>query len=125
MEHHADREQIRQGVATLTRGVGRLQRGEVPAQEMAEGILLAVAGALLITPGFITDGVGFILLLPPGRALIARWMLSRVTLVSPTFDGRFDGRFDASSGGSFEDGADTIEGEFERHSEGDDRPPSG
>ena len=111
----------RQGVATLTRGVGRLQRGEVPAQEMAEGILLAVAGALLITPGFITDGVGFILLLPPGRALIARWMLSRVTLVSPTFDGRFD----ASSGGSFEDGADTIEGEFERHSEGDDRPPSG
>ena len=88
---------------------------------MAEGILLAVAGALLITPGFITDGVGFILLLPPGRAVIAGWMLSRVTLVSPTFDGTFH----AGSSGSFENGVDAIEGEFERHSEGDDRPPSG
>ena len=55
----------RQGLLTLTRGMGRLQRGEVPATEMAEGILLAVAGALLVTPGFITDTVGFVLLFPP------------------------------------------------------------
>lgn len=60
-----------QGLATLTRGMGRLQRGEVPAQEMAEGLLLAVAGALLITPGFATDGLGFFLLVPVGRGLIA------------------------------------------------------
>lgn len=68
----------RQGMATLTRGVGRLNRGEVPAREMAEGILLAVAGALLVTPGFITDGVGFVLLFPPTRMLIASRLLRNV-----------------------------------------------
>ena len=70
----------RQGLATLTRGMGRLNSGEVPAQEMAEGILLAVAGALLITPGFVTDGVGFLLLLPPTRAMIAAMLLRRVVV---------------------------------------------
>ena len=68
----------RQGLATLTRGMGRMERGEVPAREMADGILLAVAGALLLTPGFITDTVGFVLLFPPSRAAIAAAMLRRV-----------------------------------------------
>jgi UPF0716 protein FxsA len=110
----------RQGLATLTRGVGRLQRGEVPAQEMAEGILLAVAGALLITPGFVTDATGFCFLLPPARALIAGWMLTRVTLVSPSFDSGFDSPGPAG----FRADADTsaIEGEFERRP--DENPPS-
>ena len=53
-----------QGLATLTRGVNRLQTGELPAREVVEGLLLAVAGALLLTPGFVTDGIGFILLTP-------------------------------------------------------------
>ena len=68
----------RQGVATLTRGMGRLNAGEMPAREMAEGILLAIAGALLITPGFFTDTVGFLLLFPPSRIAIAHQMLKRV-----------------------------------------------
>lgn len=68
----------RQGLATLTRGVGRMNAGEVPAREMAEGILLAVAGALLLTPGFITDFVGFVLLFPPSRMALASKMLQRV-----------------------------------------------
>ena len=68
----------RQGVATLTRGMGRLNAGEMPAREMAEGILLAIAGALLITPGFFTDAVGFLLLFPLSRIAIAQQMLKRV-----------------------------------------------
>ena len=67
-----------QGLATLTRGIGRMNAGEVPAREMAEGILLAVAGALLLTPGFITDFVGFTLLFPPTRMIIAAELLKRV-----------------------------------------------
>jgi UPF0716 protein FxsA len=109
-----------QGLATLTRGVGRLQAGEVPAREVAEGILLAVAGALLITPGFVTDAVGFGLLFPPTRALVAGWMLSRVTLVTPGFDPegpRGPNGFRAHPDGN------TFEGEFERQSEDDPRPP--
>ena len=68
----------RQGVQTLTRGVGRLNRGEVPATEIAEGILLGIAGALLITPGFVTDAVGFTLLFPPSRQMIAAALIKRV-----------------------------------------------
>jgi UPF0716 protein FxsA len=72
-----------QGLATLTRGIGRLNRGELPAQEMVEGLLLAVAGALLLTPGFVTDLVGFVLLAPSGRALIAERVLANVQIMSP------------------------------------------
>lgn len=64
-----------QGFSTLMRGRQRLDAGELPAREMLEGLMLAVGGALLLTPGFITDGIGFLLLLPP-----TRWMLVRVLL---------------------------------------------
>ncbi len=62
----------RQGFATLTRANQRLQSGELPAQEIVEGMLLAAAGALLLTPGFITDTIGFIFLTGPLRRSIAR-----------------------------------------------------
>ncbi len=93
----------RQGLATLTRGMGRMQRGEVPIGEMAEGILLAVAGALLLTPGFVTDGIGFVLLWPPTRVIVARWLLSRVTIMTPHRPN------DPANPQS-----NTIEGDFER-----------
>ncbi|TDI93268.1 MAG: FxsA family protein [Chloroflexi bacterium] len=70
----------RQGLATLTRGVTRLQQGEVPAQEMAEAILLGVAGALLLTPGFVTDAVGFALLTPGFRQRLIVRVLARMDL---------------------------------------------
>jgi UPF0716 protein FxsA len=98
----------RQGLSTLTRGVGRLNAGEIPAQEMAEGILLAVAGALLVTPGFITDMVGFTLLFPPSRMAIAALLLKRVDVrgmgpIAPE-------QRDAGAGPT------TLEGDFERKS---------
>ena len=67
-----------QGLETLTRGTQKMRAGELPAQEMAEGLLLAVAGALLITPGFVTDIIGFLILFPPSRVWIARVLLARV-----------------------------------------------
>ena len=67
-----------QGLETLTRGTQKMRAGELPAQEMAEGLLLAVAGALLITPGFVTDIIGFLILFPPSRVWIASVLLGRV-----------------------------------------------
>lgn len=93
-----------QGLATLTRGIGRLNRGELPAREMVEGLLLAVAGALLLTPGFVTDAAGFLLLVPPARHRIAEHILRRVRIVGvggETFHGAEPGR------------PTVIEGEFE------------
>ena len=60
-----------QGIATLTRANSPLSSGELPAQEIIEGMLLAAAGALLLTPGFITDTLGFVFLAGPLRRLIA------------------------------------------------------
>jgi len=62
----------RQGLATLTRANQRIQSGELPAQEIVEGMMLAGAGALLLTPGFITDTIGFVFLTGPLRRPIAR-----------------------------------------------------
>lgn len=62
----------RQGLATLTRASQRLESGQLPAQEIVEGMLLAAAGALLLTPGFITDAIGFVFLTGPLRRPIAR-----------------------------------------------------
>lgn len=50
------------------------RRGEVPAQAILDAFLIFAAGLLLVTPGFLTDGVGFLLLVPSGRALV-RWLL--------------------------------------------------
>ena len=59
-----------QGPATLLRAQQKMQSGAVPAKELVEGIFLAVGGALLLTPGFITDFIGFCCLLPGIRHLI-------------------------------------------------------
>ncbi|MBT8448812.1 MAG: FxsA family protein [Gammaproteobacteria bacterium] len=59
-----------QGLATLFRAQEKMQSGEVPAVEMMEGILLAAAGLLLITPGFFTDTIGFLILVPIIRTAV-------------------------------------------------------
>ncbi len=63
-----------QGLSTLTRAQHKLQQNELPAREMLEGMGLVVAGALLLTPGFFTDSVGFFLLFPATRV----WLVSRI-----------------------------------------------
>ena len=59
-----------QGLATIFRAQEKMQSGEVPAIEMMEGIMLAVSGLLLITPGFFTDTIGFLFLIPYLRKVI-------------------------------------------------------
>jgi UPF0716 protein FxsA len=66
----------RQGINTLARSQDSLAKGELPAVELLEGAALLVAGALLLTPGFFTDGIGFLLLVPSLRRwLIRTWVL--------------------------------------------------
>lgn len=66
-----------QGLATLSRAQAQLQAGELPAVEMFEGVALIIAGALLLTPGFFTDTVGFTLLVPPLRRWLIRTVMTR------------------------------------------------
>ncbi len=70
-----------QGFATLQRARESLARGELPAGSLLEGAILLVSGALLLTPGFFTDAVGFICLVPAARQGIAAWLMSRFTVI--------------------------------------------
>ena len=65
----------RQGFSTMNRAQKRMQAGELPGQELVEGFMLAIGGALLLTPGFITDAIGFTLLLPWSRQALARHLI--------------------------------------------------
>lgn len=77
-----------QGMNTLIRAQKNMAQGQIPAMEMMEGVALAVAGVLLITPGFITDGIGFLCLIPASRQAIIRFLMERANMVT---------RFDAQS----------------------------
>ena len=67
-----------QGLSTLTKGIRRLNQAEIPAAEIIEGVLLAVAGAFLITPGFLTDFIGFMIIIPITRRITALMLLKRM-----------------------------------------------
>lgn len=100
-----------QGLSTLHRAQENLRQNKIPASELIEGIALLVSGAFLITPGFFTDTVGFTLLIPYVRQIIAKSFISK-------------GKFHIYSTFSKEHGdnnnEDIIEGEFKKetnHSE--------
>jgi UPF0716 protein FxsA len=75
-----------QGLHTWARLQDSLARGKMPHRELVDGVLIVVGGALLLTPGFLTDAVGLLFLFPPTRAglkkaagrLFARWARNRV-----------------------------------------------
>lgn len=74
----------REGLSVLRRAQERAHQGAVPGKELVDGVLILSAGALLITPGFVTDVVGILLLLPPVRAglraSVVRWLRRRAEL---------------------------------------------
>lgn len=64
-----------QGLAMLRRIQAEIARGHVPEADMFEGLMLLLAGAVLLTPGFITDALGLIFLVPMWRRAIVRFVL--------------------------------------------------
>jgi UPF0716 protein FxsA len=96
-----------QGARTLQRARRSLDRGELPAGELLEGLALAVGGALLVTPGFATDAVGFVCLIPHTRAWLVGEVLKRVTVIRAGSAPRGPGRT--------QKGHEVIEGEYRRH----------
>jgi len=94
----------RQGFATLGRVQAAMARGEIPAIEMLEGAMLLIGGALLLTPGFFTDAIGFVCLIPALRRRVIRWAIRRGAINTSVPGGpKADSR---------EHGPRTIEGEY-------------
>ncbi|MGK2913134.1 MAG: FxsA family protein [Porticoccaceae bacterium] len=98
----------RQGFAALLRARERLAIGEPPSREMLDAAVLTVAGLLLLIPGFLTDVMALVGLLPPLR----RWLAKRLLAGSLVFTG--------SPSGVARAPGNIIEGEYRR----EDEPPS-
>lgn len=90
----------RQGRTVIRRIDERLKAHDLPTKELADGLLILVAGVLMLTPGFLTDIVGFALLFPPTRAIARAALLRRFTarmgqgfsfVSGPVFGGRMRG----------------------------------
>ena len=60
-----------QGISTLAKVQANINRGQLPATELIEGLILLISGVLLLTPGFFTDMVGFLMLVPALRQRLA------------------------------------------------------
>ncbi|QYK00955.1 FxsA family protein [Shewanella psychrotolerans] len=114
-----------QGISTLMQVQQKLARGEAPGQEIVEGMMLAVAGLLLLIPGFVTDFIGLLLLTPITRVPVAGFLYKRMQL-KVSSQGGFQAGFGAGGFGSkngrspfgddpfTRDDGNTFDGDFER-----------
>jgi len=67
-----------QGLQAMARAREAANRNELPVDAVIAGVCILVAGALLLTPGFLTDALGFVLLIPPFRAALAKAAVARM-----------------------------------------------
>ncbi len=78
----------RSGLGVMRQIQERLARGEIPGKELVDGLLILVGGLLMLTPGFLTDAVGLLLLVPPTRlalrALLVRRYSKRIRIAGWT-----------------------------------------
>ncbi len=113
-----------QGLATINKARQRLDSGEVPAQQLLEGMLIMIGGVLLLTPGFVTDTFGFLCLVPPTRQWLASKLSARafVGFSASTANGSSasarqrttPGNTSASQSERTSAGGDIIDGDFKR-----------
>ena len=102
-----------QGLSVLADARGAVERGELPVRALLDGVCLLIAGALLLTPGFVTDLAGALLLIPPFRHFLQAGALRWIAA-----NGRFTATMATTRGGG-----PIVEGEFME--EDDDQPTPG
>lgn len=90
-----------QGLSTVEELRRTTETGQSPAGPLAHGALILVAGLLLLTPGFFTDSIGFLLMVPPIRTVLIKWIATRAQM-----------KMYASAANS-QQAPDVIDGEFE------------
>ncbi len=106
-----------QGLATLLKAQESLARGRFPIDQVFDGLCLLFAGALLLTPGFITDAAGLLLFVPAARAAVRKRAGRYLTAT-----GRVEMYADAPAPGAGRKGATVIEGDYHEVSP-EDSPP--
>lgn len=101
-----------QGFSTMARFQQQISTGQLPANTMLEGIALIFGGALLLTPGFLTDAIGFLCLIPWTRQAIIARFLKNFTMTGDGFTYRSQ-----AGGHSKRQDQDVIEGEYKKDDE--------
>jgi len=92
-----------QGFRTVRRIQDELAAGRMPTESLVDGLLILVAGAVLVTPGVLTDAFGFMLLIPACRTLAKRWLKRRFAASATMYSSRGGNvRWTSESGGPFE-----------------------
>lgn len=71
-----------QGFAVLERISREIRAERLPGRELGDGVMILVAGILLLTPGFVTDSIGFALFVPAVRGAVWRFAASRIVAVN-------------------------------------------
>lgn len=103
-----------QGAVVLVQGMENMRSGHLPLESLFDGFCLAIAGALLLTPGFVTDSLGFALLYPPTRKYLRGELGKRFNMRGP---------HGGASGQGFRPANDVIEGEYEEIKDKDKNDP--
>lgn len=106
----------RQGLAAVAEIEQRVNSGRNPVEPLVHGLLILIAGIVLLTPGFFTDAIGFALLVPPVRTALIRQLGRRIAVASVRVAQRRRSRPPPRGGGG------TIETEYEDVT---DRPGAG
>ncbi len=70
----------RQGLRTLQTAQLKMAQGQPPGKEMLSGLMLFIAGILFVTPGFFTDALAVLLLLPPVQVAVGAWLLKKIQI---------------------------------------------
>ena len=109
-----------QGVSLLRRIQSEMAAQRLPAKDLVRGAMLVVAGILLLTPGFVTDAIGFLLFVPPIQDAVWSFVKSRVTLVG---SGAGAGAASGMRGGPH--GAGMQHSSGAPHQRGPNRPSTG
>ena len=72
-----------EGIRALQRVQAELNAGRMPTDALVDGVLILVAGVVMLAPGLITDTAGLLLLIPPSRAVVRRWLGARFRQMGP------------------------------------------
>lgn len=103
-----------QGLHTLMTARGAMERNEFPAKELFDGLCLALAGALMLTPGFFTDMVGFLLLVPPVRAMLRVYLSRHAHIISKSHYNDNKRSYGRGPGAQRGEDVHIIEADYER-----------
>jgi UPF0716 protein FxsA len=114
----------RQGLAVWQQFNQTINQGQIPHREIVDGALVLFAGALMLTPGFVTDALGLLLLLPPSRAVVRNVLMTRFKAGRVVMFGA--GRFNSfRAGGTAKAGGSEVWDAESWETDPDERPPRG